>query len=80
MTKALWKVTVSRVAPGKEPRLVAQGHWEEGSAPRLDTRVPPEVLEAFKRLSPLPTDLEGNEKVSADGQDYLISFSKDITI
>jgi len=80
MTKAEWAVTVSCIEPGREPRLVAQGHWEGGNPPRLNRDVPPEVLEAFDRLSPLPTDVEGSERVSAGEKEYQISYIKDVPV
>lgn len=80
MTKAEWAVTVSCIEPGGEPRLVAQGHWEEGRPPRLDRHVPREILEAFDRLSPLPTDIEGGEMVSAGENEYQISYVKDVPV
>ena len=80
MTKAQWAVTVSCIDAEGEPRLIAEGHWEEGRPPRLDKEVPREVLEAFKRLSPLPTDIEGGERVSAGEDDYEIRYVKDVTV
>jgi hypothetical protein len=80
MTKAVWAVTVSCIEPEGEPRLVAEGHWVEGGPPRLDRDVPREVLDAFKRLSPLPTDIEGGERVSTGEQDYEIRYVKDVPV
>ena len=80
MTKAQWAATVSFIDPEGEPRLVAEGHWVEGRPPRLDRDVPREILEAFDRLSPLPTDIEGGERVSTDEQDYEIYYVKDVLV